>query len=257
MAERLQKYLARCGVASRRKCEELIQAGDVEVDGKLVTKLGTSIEPDLQVVTLRGERVRAAPQVYFALNKPKGVVCTNADPQRRKRAVDCIPTKNIRLFPVGRLDEDSEGLLILTNDGQLTDRVTHPRFEVEKVYQVDVKGQADPEALKKLRQGVWLAEGKTRPAKVAVRRKTRESTTLQITLQEGKNRHLRRVLAKVEIPVRRLRRIKVGPVSLGSLKPGDWRRLSRDEIVALQAGRSTLPRNAKKLPPRVRARKRS
>ena len=241
MEERLQKYLARCGVASRRRSEELITAGKVDVDGVTVTALGTKIDPETQVVVVQGEKVKPAPFAYYAVHKPSGVVCTHHDPAGRPLAVNLVPSRGMRLFPIGRLDEDSEGLLLLTNDGELAERVAHPRFQVSKKYLVTVKGTPDKEALDKLRKGVWLAEGKTAPASIQVVRKTREQTQLMITLHEGKKRHIRRVLARVELPVRRLRRIQVGPIRLGTLKRGQWRTLRRDEIEALRAGIAHIP----------------
>lgn len=241
MIERLQKYMARCGVASRRSCEELIRSGKVQIDGKTVTELGVKVDGDQQKVVVSGELVREEKPLYFAIHKPRGVVCTHSDPGDRPRAVDLVPHEGHRLFPVGRLDEASEGLLLLTNDGQMAHRVAHPRFEMPKVYRVVARGPISTEILEKLRGGVRLPEGKTAPARVHILRKTRETTTLEITLHEGKNRHLRRVLARLELPVKRLLRVRVGPVILGTLKRGQWRYLSREEVVALQSG-ETEPR---------------
>ena len=242
MAERLQKFLARCGIASRRKCEELITSGAVEVDGEIVIKLGTTVDPATQVIKLNGERVKESQSAYFAVNKPRGYVCSNLDPDGRPLVVNIVQKRGLRLFPVGRLDEQSEGLMLLTNDGDFAHRIAHPRHEIPKVYQVVVKGHADPAALDKLRKGVWLAEGKTKPIRVSILRKTRENTTLKMTLQEGRNRHIRRVLAKVELPVRKLVRIQIGPIRLGTLKRGEFRPLKRAEIKALYEGQSELPK---------------
>jgi len=236
-AMRLQRFLALCGLASRRACEQLITDGRVEVNGRVVTELGTRVDPAHDKVAVDGGSVRApARRWYVALHKPQGVVCTAEDPAGRPRAVDLVAAVPARLFPVGRLDEDSAGLLLLTNDGDFAQRVAHPRFEVPKVYRVVVKGEPDPAALAKLREGIWLAEGKTAPARVQVLRQTRQFTTLAITLREGKNRELRRMLARVELPVTRLLRIAVGPVKLGSLKRGEWRMLAPGEVQALAGG---------------------
>jgi len=237
-AMRLQRFLAQCGVASRRACEQLIVEGRVEVNGRVVTELGTKIDPARDDVKVDGQHARLqSRRFYVALHKPQGVVCTGEDPAGRPRAVDLVASIPARLFPIGRLDEDSAGLLLLTNDGDFAQRVGHPSFEVPKVYRVVVKGAADPAALEKLRTGIWLSEGKTAPARVHVLRQTRQFTTLALTLLEGKNREVRRMLAKVEMPVTKLLRIAVGPVKLGSLKRGQWRMLSPWEVQALRSGR--------------------
>jgi 23S rRNA pseudouridine2605 synthase len=251
---RLQKYLAMNGVASRRKCEELITSGRVTVNGKVVTVLGTKIDPERDEVAVDGERRRSARRWYVALYKPPGVVCTMNDPAGRPRAVDLVATIPARLFPIGRLDEDSEGLLLLTNDGDFAQRVAHPRYEVEKVYRAVLKGEPDPAALDKLRQGVWLSDGRTAPARVHVVRSTREFTTLTIALHESRHREVRRMLAHVGLRVTRLLRDQVGAVRLGTLKRGEWRPLTPWEIDRLQrspagGGGPRAPR-----PPRHRAR---
>ena len=234
---RLQRFLAMCGVASRRACERLIVEGRVEVNGRVVTQLGTKVDPARDEVKVDGQRARAPTRhFYVALHKPQGVVCTGEDPAGRPRAVDLVASIHARLFPIGRLDEDSAGLLLMTNDGDFAQRVGHPSFEVPKVYRVVVKGEPDPAALEKLRTGIWLSEGKTAPTRVHVLRQTRQLTTLTLTLLEGKNREVRRMLAKVELPVTKLLRIAVGPVKLGSLKRGQWRMLSPWEVQALSGG---------------------
>lgn len=232
---RLQRWLAMCGVASRRRCEELITSGRVDVNGAAVTELGSKVDPDKDEVRVDGERVKApSRRWYVALNKPVGVVCTGDDPAGRPRAIDLVASIPARLFPIGRLDEDSEGLLLLTNDGDFAEKVAHPRYEVPKVYRVTVRGIPDPTALAKLMEGVWLSEGKTAPARVMTLRKTREFTTILITLREGRNREVRRMLAKVELPVTKLLRVQVGSVKLGTLKRGEWRLLAPWEVQALQ-----------------------
>ncbi len=247
---RLQRWLAMCGVASRRRCEELITSGRVDVNGQAVTELGSKVDPEKDEVRVDGERVRAPTRRYYvALNKPVGVVCTGDDPAGRPRAIDLVAAIPARLFPIGRLDEDSEGLLLLTNDGDFAERVAHPRYEVPKVYRVTVKGVPDPSALAKLMEGVWLSEGKTAPARVMTLRKTREFTTVLITLREGRNREVRRMLAKVELPVTKLLRVQVGAVKLGTLKRGEWRMLAPWEVQALQEEQAPGP-GAGTVPPR-------
>jgi pseudouridine synthase len=234
---RLQRFLALCGIASRRACESLITAGRVQVNGRVVTELGSKVDPARDEVFVDGERAKAPTRrFYVALHKPEGVVCTGEDPAGRPRAVDLVAAVPARLFPVGRLDEDSAGLLLLTNDGDFAQRVAHPSFEVPKVYRVTVKGEANPDALEKLRTGIWLSEGKTAPARVQVQRQTRQFTTIALTLREGKNREVRRMLARVELPVTKLLRIAVGPVRLGTLKRGQWRMLAPWEVQALLTG---------------------
>ncbi|MBL8841814.1 MAG: rRNA pseudouridine synthase [Planctomycetes bacterium] len=247
---RLQRWLAMCGVASRRRCEELITSGRVDVNGAAVTELGSKVDPDRDEVRVDGERVKAPTRRwYVALNKPVGVVCTGDDPAGRPRAIDLVASIPARLFPIGRLDEDSEGLLLLTNDGDFAEKVAHPRYEVPKVYRVTVRGIPDPTALAKLMEGVWLSEGKTAPARVMTLRKTREFTTILITLHEGRNREVRRMLAKVELPVTKLLRVQVGSVKLGTLKRGEWRLLAPWEVQALQEEQPQRP-TAGALPPR-------
>jgi 23S rRNA pseudouridine2605 synthase len=234
---RLQRWLSICEVASRRAAEQLVLEGRVEVNGKVVTQLGTKVDPDRDEVKVDGERVKpAARKFYVALHKPRGVVCTDDDPAGRPRAVDLVAKVPARLYPVGRLDEEGEGLLLLTNDGDFAQRVAHPSFEVPKIYRVVVKGDPDPQAVEKIKQGVHLAEGKTAPARVMVTRRTRQFTSLAITLREGKNREIRRILARVEMPVTQIQRVQIGPVKLGTMKPGEWRMLAPWEIDALAKG---------------------
>jgi pseudouridine synthase len=231
---RLQRWLALCGVASRRACEAMILEGRVSVNGRIVTKLGTKIDPERDEVAVDGERVKApARRWYVALHKPKGVVCTGDDPAGRPRAVDLVAAIPARLFPIGRMEEESEGLLLLTNDGDFAQRVAHPKFETPKVHLVVVKGEPNSAALAKLKEGIWLAEGKTAPATIRVLRKTREFTTLTLMLRSGKYHVLRRILARVEIPFTRIVRVAIGPVRLGSLKRGEFRLLAPWEIAAL------------------------
>jgi len=231
---RLQKVLAAAGFGSRRQCEELIVTGRVEVDGRPVTQLGTRVDPRQNRITVDGEPLKPIRLLYYAVNKPAGVVCTNRDPSGRPRVVDLAPAGDNRLFCVGRLDLNSEGLILLTNDGELTQRLTHPRYEVPKTYRVLVAGRPSPEVLARLKRGVHLAEGMARVEQVRVRSHQKESTVLELVLREGKNREVRRVLARVGHKVMRLTRTAVGPIRLGSLALGAARPLTRNEVEQLR-----------------------
>jgi 23S rRNA pseudouridine2605 synthase len=235
--ERLQKVLAAAGLGSRRECEEYILAGRVEVDGKTVTELGTRVEPGVQQIRVDGQPIAQPRRVYYALNKPPGILSTNNDPSGRPRAIDLVPGDE-RLFTVGRLDMHSEGLILLTNDGELADRLTHPRYGVEKIYLVQVLGQPSQEILQKLVKGVRLAEGFVRAKRVSVRKQHKHGTQLEMVLAEGKNREIRRMLASLGHRVQRLVRVAVGPVRLGDLPLGAHRPLDRKEIAALRAAAS-------------------
>jgi 23S rRNA pseudouridine2605 synthase len=239
--ERLQKILARAGVASRRASEEIISAGRVTVDGETVAELGAKADLATQDVRLDGRRLRPEPLEYWMLNKPKGVVCTNDDPAGRTRPVDLIPDSGARLFPVGRLDADSQGLLLLTNDGELANRLTHPRYEVPKTYQATVEGRVTGKEVQRLQKGVHLAEGKTGPPRVKVVKRTRSRSVLIITIREGRNRQVRRMLARLGHPVRDLVRTRIGRLSVRGLGSGKARRLSREEIEYLKALPDTDP----------------
>jgi 23S rRNA pseudouridine2605 synthase len=232
--ERLQKVLAAAGVGSRRQCEELITAGRVEVDRQVVTELGSKVDPARQEIRLDGVPLRRSKRVYYAVNKPPGVVSTNQDPSGRPRVVDLVPATGARLFAIGRLDLNSEGLILVTNDGELANRLTHPRYGAPKTYRVLVAGRPSQEVLTRLRRGVRLAEGRARVDQLRVKSRQKESTVLEMVLREGRNREIRRVLARVGHKVLRLVRIAVGPVRLGDLPPGACRRLSREELTALR-----------------------
>jgi len=231
---RLQKFLAEAGVAARRACEDLILAGCVTVNGKVVDTLPAFIDPSRDEVRVEGWRIRPEVKVYYLLNKPKGVVCTNKDPAGRPRAVDLVSDVKQRLFPVGRLDEDSDGLLLMTNDGELTERLTHPRYGIEKTYRVEVKGRIDPEHLAKLRKGVWLSEGRTQGARVKVRHASRDLTVLEIGIREGRNRQVRRMLVRLGYKVKRLTRLRIGPLTLRGLGVGRYRPLTPKEVDSLK-----------------------
>jgi len=233
-AERLQKVLAAAGVGSRRKCEELITAGRVEVDRRMVTELGSRVDPTRQEIRLDGVALPKVKPVYYAVNKPAGVVCTNRDPSGRPRVIDLVPQGRARLFTIGRLDLHSAGLILVTNDGELANRLTHPRYGVSKTYRVQVAGHPSRELLARLRSGVRLAEGIARAESVRIKSRRKDSTILEIVLREGRNREIRRVLAKVGHKVLQLVRIAVGPVRLGKLPLGAWRPLAQRELQALR-----------------------
>jgi 23S rRNA pseudouridine2605 synthase len=230
---RLQKVLAAAGIGSRRQCEEIIRQGRVDVDGKTVSELGTRVDPFQHKIRVDGETVsRPKRRLYFLINKPVGILSTNQDPSGRPRVIDLAPSRE-RLFTVGRLDKTSEGLILATNDGQLTDLLTHPRYGVEKTYWALVAGSVSPEAVSKLERGVHLAEGYAHAKRVTVRRSHKQSTILEIVLDEGRNREVRRLLARIGHKVLKLRRIAIGPLRLGNMKPGENRPLLRDEVEAL------------------------
>ncbi|HET9077502.1 MAG TPA: pseudouridine synthase [Acidimicrobiales bacterium] len=227
--DRLQKVLAGAGIGSRRHCEELIAAGRVAVNGETAV-LGRRVDPATDRVTVDGVAVATAPGlVYYLLNKPAGVVSTASDPQGRPTVVQMVPA-DPRVFPVGRLDAATEGLLLLTNDGDLAFRLTHPSFGVEKEYLAVVEGAPRPGTVRRLREGVDLDDGRTAPARVS----TVEPDVLRITIHEGRNRQVRRMADAVGHPVRRLVRTRLGPLRTGNLKPGEWRLLTQDEVRALE-----------------------
>jgi len=231
--QRLQKVLAAAGVDSRRKCEELILSGAVSVNSEVVDKLPAFVDPQSDIITVNGKRIRAEQKVYFLLNKPKGVICTNFDPQGRKRAIDLVPCRQ-RIFCVGRLDVDTTGLIILTNDSDLTNRLTHPRYEVPKTYVVRVKGYIDDAALERLKKGVWFAEGKTGEASVQILNRGHQESLVEITIREGLNREIRRMLARVGLPLKSLKRTRIGSITDKGLSVGRFRPLTHTEVQYLR-----------------------
>jgi len=237
-AQRLQRLLASAGFGSRRQCEELIEAGRVAVDGEVVTKLGTNVDPELNKVRVDGVLLKKQKLVYYAVNKPVGVVTTNRDPHGRPRVIDLVPPDE-RVFPVGRLDRNSEGLILLTNDGELAQRLTHPKFGVRKVYRVTVAGKVDGETMKQMRKGVYVAEGFVRVEGAKLLKSRARSTEMEIILREGKNREIRRILARLGHKVQTLRRIAVGPLRLGDVPPGAYRIVRREEVKKLWAATET------------------
>jgi len=238
MAEqRLQKVLAAAGIDSRRKCEELILSGEVRVNRKVVDTLPAFVDPDKDVITVGGRTIRAARKVYFLLNKPKGVICTNSDPRGRKKAIDLVHT-NERIFCVGRLDAETTGLIILTNDSELTNRLTHPRYEIAKTYAVRIKGEIAGEQVEKLKKGVWLAEGKTGRSSVKILKRRHNESSIEITIRQGLNRQVRRMLAKVGMPVKSLTRTSIGRLTIRGLGVGKSRTLTKAEVAYLKKATS-------------------
>jgi 23S rRNA pseudouridine2605 synthase len=236
VTEKLQKILARVGYGSRRTCEELIEDGRVTVNGE-VAELGRRIDPETDLIEVDGAPVPVAPGlVHYLLNKPAGVITTAEDTHGRPTVVELVPAEP-RVFPVGRLDAETEGLLILTNDGQLTHRLTHPSFGVEKEYLAHVEGEPPPAVLRRLRDGVELEDGMTAPAKVSAV----APSMLRITIHEGRNRQVRRMCEAVGHPVLRLVRTRIGPISDRRLKPGLWRELTGDEVRKLAVAASGRP----------------
>jgi 23S rRNA pseudouridine2605 synthase len=233
MAERLHKALAAAGVASRRRSEELIAAGRVRVNGATAT-IGDRVDVTVDVVEVDGERVTLDPTLrYVMLNKPQGVVSTTSDPEGRPTVTDLINLTD-RLYPVGRLDRETEGLLLLTNDGDLVHRLLHPSFEVERVYLALVPGPARREALDRLAAGVELEDGLARPRRVRVVEQHRGKALLEVVMTEGRKREVRRMLAEVGLPVERLARVAFGGVELGDLRQGKWRFLTDAEVNRLR-----------------------
>ncbi len=231
--QRLQKVLAAAGVDSRRKCEELILDGVVCVNSKVVDKLPAFVDPDKDIITVNGRKIRAAGKVYFLLNKPKGVLCTSHDPRGRKKAIDLVQTDE-RIFCVGRLDADTTGLIIVTNDSELSNRLTHPRYGIAKTYVVRIKGEIKPEQIDKLKKGIWLAEGKTSGAAVKVLKRRHTESLIEIIIRQGLNRQVRRMLAKVGLPVKSLTRTKIGGLEVRGLGVGKSRPLTNAEVVRLK-----------------------
>ncbi len=258
MKERLQKIMAHAGIGSRRACEELIEAGRVSIDGETVRNVGMSVDSSSSVIKVDGETLQKESAVYFALNKPKGVVSTSSDEQGRVTAVDLLSRVGRRVYAVGRLDRNSEGLLLLTNDGNFAEKVAHPRYQIPKVYAVRVRGHLTSVHKEKLERGIQLAEGR---CSMEVLRMTpaKSNTALTVSLREGVNREIRRLFAKIGHPVTDLKRIAIGPVNLGDLKTGSYRPLKNDEVrVLLEATRAPQgPRKTGSSPSRFRSKGRS
>jgi 23S rRNA pseudouridine2605 synthase len=246
---RLQKVLAQAGLGSRRACEAMISEGRVEVNSEVVLEQGRRVDPERDVIRVDGARIPPPRRhLYLAMNKPRGVVVTLDDPAGRRTVADVLAegsdrrtgrpatrrlVRNERLFHVGRLDIDSEGLMILTNDGELAHKLAHPSYQVPKTYMVEVAGVVTSQTLRRLRRGITLADGPVRPSSVKTSSAGRDRTLLKITMHEGRNRIVRRTMEAVGHPVRRLSRTGIGPVRLGNLKVGEYRELTREELGGL------------------------
>ena len=250
---RLNKLLADNGIASRRRADQLISDGEVMVDGKIVTELGIKVDPETQRIEWDGVVLRAGGDLlrYYLLNKPTGVVCTNDEKELRRRVWDMItdPEKG-RIYPVGRLDVESSGLIILTNDGEFTHKVTHPSFGIEKTYEVKIPGNVADADLERIRKGLHLAEGKTAGARIAVMMRNDHITKVSITLTEGKNRDVRRVFARFGYKVKELHRVTIGPLKDRGLAVGNWRQLGPEEVAAILEAGNKVPTKRPQRPKR-------
>ncbi len=231
--QRLQRILAAAGVDSRRNCEQLILDGAVRVNRRVVDTLPAFADPQTDIITVNGRRIQAERKVYYLLNKPKNVICTSHDPQNRRTAVDLLGA-GARVFCVGRLDADTTGLILLTNDNELANRMTHPRYGVPKTYLVTVKGQATGVAAEKIKKGIWLAEGKTNPAAVKILKRGHVESLVEITIKQGLNRQLRRMFAQVDLPVKALKRTRIGKLDDRKLSVGRFRELTPAEVEYLR-----------------------
>ncbi|GAB4217496.1 MAG: pseudouridine synthase [Sandaracinaceae bacterium] len=254
MKERLQKILAHAGVASRRAAEALITAGKVRVNGKIVTELGSTADARRDRIEVDGKRVVLEKPIYLVLHKPRGVVSTLRDPEGRPSLGEIVERIGARVYPIGRLDFHTSGVLLLTNDGELTDALLHPRRDVPKVYVVKVRGQVAIEALDALRNGVVLDDGhKTKPADVFVLREEERNTWLQITLYEGRNRQIHRMGEAIGHPVLRLARTSFAGIASDGLRPGEHRELTNDELEKLKKTYLTPYRRARDAAPRAKS----
>lgn len=264
--ERLQRVMADAGIGSRRRCEELIEAGEVTVNGLMVDQLPAWVNPRTDRIIAAGKKVvPSARNIYIMLYKPRGVVSTNADPEGRPRAIDFVqhPSK-ARLYSIGRLDMDTAGLLLLTNDGELTNRLTHPRYEIPKIYEVTVKGALDEGDVRRIEQGISLhgqsarrrpqprsqtrspnpASTRPRGARLKLLKRDRDRTLLLMELREGRDEMIRSIMIDLGHPVKKLQRVQVGPLKLKGLSMGQWRELTASELAALKKATRTAPRQA-------------
>ena len=246
MEERLQKILARAGIGSRRKCEEYIKAGRVQVNGERITLMGYKADPDKVRITFDGKPVASEQKVYILLNKPTGYVTTLSDPQGRAIVTDLLPGIDQRIFPVGRLDLNSEGALLLTNDGRLTNLILHPRYGVAKTYEVTVDKTPAPALLQRLEQGIFLDGVKTLPAKIRLLSPQQQKIRLEIILHEGKKRQVRKMFSAIGHPVKRLKRTAYGGLRLGHLGSGHHRYLTKKDLKKIFSGK--IPFTIKNIP---------
>lgn len=232
--ERLQKVMARAGVASRRRCEEYIKQGKVQVNGQIVRELGVKVDPQRDQIVVEGRLLKVEAKCTFLFYKPLRVITSMSDPHRRKVVADYFRNVEERVYPVGRLDYDTEGLLLMTNDGELANRLMHPRYEIEKQYLVTLKGVITSQALRQLQEGVRLEDGWTAPAKVRLVGKGDQISRICLSIHEGRNRQIRRMCKKVGFPVIALKRERIGFLTLQGLQPGQYRKLTEAELVRLQ-----------------------
>jgi 23S rRNA pseudouridine2605 synthase len=246
MSIRLNKLLSTFGVASRRVADSLISQGRVEVNGRTVTALGSKADPEVDEIKVDGRRLKVAPvKRYLLLNKPAGVMSTRSDPQRRPTVIDLLAKAGVTgyFYPVGRLDYDSEGLIVLTNDGALAERVTHPRHELERVYEAILEGVPDDRDLDRLRRGIMIDGRRTLPAVVRLKRvvsgKRGDQSIVEISIREGRNRQVRHMADAIAHPVARLKRVRIGPITDTTLRPGQFRDLTPREVEKLRTGTSS------------------
>ncbi|MBI4564351.1 MAG: rRNA pseudouridine synthase [Planctomycetes bacterium] len=239
--ERLHKVLAHAGFGSRRACEKLIAAGEVSVDGKVVTQMGVKVDAERQKIKCADRYVKMPSRVVLLLNKPKGIVTTARDNLGRRTVLDLLGGVRQRVYPAGRLDVDSQGMLILTNDGDLCNRLTHPRFSVPRTYHAVLRGRLDDKIIDKLGRGVWLSEGKTGPVHVRVKKQERELSVVEVVVREGMNREVRRVFARFGLKVKHLKRVRIGRLDLGSLPEGRFRPLDGKDVDLLLADSNAQP----------------
>jgi pseudouridine synthase len=246
--ERLQKILSRAGISSRRKAEDFLREGRILVNGQVVRQLDFKADPSEDHIRVDGRLIkRLEPRVYYLLNKPKGVLCTRSDPEGRPVITDLLRTVRGRVYPLGRLDANSEGLLILTNDGDFFQLMAHPSHQKSRTYHVKVRGFPAEKQIQQLRKGVDLSDGRTQPAKIDLMEALKSNSWWRVVVKEGRNRLVRRMFERIHHPVLRLIRVKYGPLGLGELKPGQSRRLSREEVDLLlksdtRSERTHIPR---------------
>ncbi len=245
--QRLQKIMAEAGIASRRNCEEIIEQGQVQVNGEFISKLPAFADPEKDDIRVSGRKLKIPDKVYYLVNKPKGYICTNRDPQKRPKVVDLVDTKE-RVYCVGRLDADSTGAIVLTNDNELTNKLTHPRYELAKTYQLRIRGNVDGDAIEKIKKGVWLSEGKTNRASVKVLRRTKAQTHIQIVIRQGLNRQLRRVFARLGYKVQQLHRTKIGNINIKGIPAGGYKILSKSQVQYLKNKTGPKKRSKKNMP---------
>lgn len=241
MKIRVQKIIADAGIASRREAEKLIEEGRVTING-VIAKLGDKADPEKDHIKIDGKLLKSKPTdfVYIMLNKPKKVMCTTSDPEERQTILDLIKGIKCRIWPVGRLDYHSEGLVLLTNDGELSLRLTHPKYKIEKVYEVKVKDLPDEKKIEKLKKGIWLEDGKTAPCEITFMKKTSQNSWFRVVLKEGKKRQIRRMFHAIGHDVMKLKRVSIGPLKLGKLPIGAYRFLTEKEIIALKKATGLL-----------------